>query len=250
MLIYLYDGTWDGLMTAVYDAYLQKEIPDRILTPDHLAMNWFDRYVDIQPDLTKANKVARSIPIKISHAAQIHVDHVFRTSDPDKATLIFHYLRLGFQWGKALDDHLQEEPVRQVLQLSRQVGFEVHRFHGLLRFVQTQWGAYYARYSPDHHITDLLAPHFAQRLADQRWIIHDNFRQIAALYDGHKWVMTDSLPDALTAQQDRDENYQTLWQTYFQTISIPERQNLRLQRQFMPARYWENLTEMGHSQTR
>ncbi len=244
MLIYLYDGTWDGLMTAVYEAYARHERPDRIIQAGNLAMNWLDQYSEILTDTAKAAKVSRSIPIKISSEAAEHVDLVFRTSDSDKATRIYDYIRLGYELGRTIDNHLQTDSVRQIHEISRRVSFEVHRFKGLLRFVKTDWGAYYAQFSPDSLITDLLAPHFADRLSDQRWIIHDTSRQIAALYNGQSWVMTDNLPDALTTQQDSEQQYQALWRMYFLEIAIPERKNSRLQRQFMPARYWQNLTEL------
>lgn len=247
MLVYLYDSTWDGLLSAIYEAYARREVPERILPVSQHALNWLDHTVEITTDPAKAAKVARSIPLKISNQASQHADRVFRTSDSDKATLIYQYLRLGYQFGRSVDNHLQEDAVRQVHEVSRRVGFEVHRFQGLLRFVKTSWGAYYAQFKPDNHITDLLAPHFAERLADQNWIIHDTRRQVAALYNGQNWILTDALPEALIAQQDSEQHYQAMWRTYFQHIAISERKNLRLQRQFLPARYWQDLTELGLS---
>ena len=41
-----------------------------------------------------------------------------------------------------------------------------------------------------------------------------------------------------------ESNFQVLWKTFFNTISIKERQNARLQMQFMPKKYWQDLVEM------
>ena len=42
---------------------------------------------------------------------------------------------------------------------------------------------------------------------------------------------------------EEEKTYQKLWQTYFKNIAIKERRNLKLQRQFIPTRYWKYLTE-------
>ena len=42
---------------------------------------------------------------------------------------------------------------------------------------------------------------------------------------------------------EKEEEYQKLWKTFFKRIAITERKNLKLQRQFIPARYWKYLPE-------
>ncbi|MDD2534490.1 MAG: TIGR03915 family putative DNA repair protein [Eubacteriales bacterium] len=245
MLIYVYDGYWEGLLTAVYEAYARHEQPDQIVTNARLAQSWLDQYVEITADSEKASKVARSIRRKISAMAEMRLDRVFRSDDPDKGTLIYHYLQLGYQYGPGVDNYLHENAVLEMHERSQRVNFEVHRFEGLMRFVRTDWGAFYAQFSPDHHITDLLAPHFARRLSDQNWIIHDTKRQIAALYNQKEWILTDQMPELLTASSYQDQQATDLWKIYFQNITITERVNPRLQRQMMPVRYWQNLPEMS-----
>jgi probable DNA metabolism protein len=41
-----------------------------------------------------------------------------------------------------------------------------------------------------------------------------------------------------------EKEYQDLWKKYFETIAIKERTNPRCQKNFMPVRYWKNLTEL------
>jgi len=102
---------------------------------------------------------------------------------------------------------------------------------------------FYAKYEPDNNITLLLAPHFADRLADQPWIIHDIRRGIAALYNGQEWILTDTVPAALAAWTDCDDIFEDIWRTYHQHIAIAERTNSHLQKNLMPMRYWKHLTE-------
>ena len=41
-----------------------------------------------------------------------------------------------------------------------------------------------------------------------------------------------------------EATYRACWQTYTRHIALENRRNPRLQRQFMPRRYWRHLTEM------
>jgi probable DNA metabolism protein len=42
---------------------------------------------------------------------------------------------------------------------------------------------------------------------------------------------------------DHEAAYQTLWKTYFQTMSIAARKNKKLHLRHVPTRYWRYLTE-------
>lgn len=127
--------------------------------------------------------------------------------------------------------------------LSRKVSGEIHRMLGLLRFKKTAGDIYYASCEPDYNILSLLAPHFARRLADQNWIIHDISRKQAAVFNQKEWVITffdDDNQIKITAEE---KNYQKLWKGFFDSIAIKNRKNLKLQRQLMPERYWKHLIE-------
>ena len=98
----------------------------------------------------------------------------------------------------------------------------------------------------------MVADHFEDRFADQQWVIYDIKRKFALHYNLHKTEMVyfeDLQIDFKTGklQQDvlaEDELYfQSGWRKYLHSISIKERKNLRLQRQFMPKRFWNYLTE-------
>lgn len=249
MLNYVYDGSFEGILTAVYEAYRRRENPAQILPARNLAVNLLDSYEEIATDLEKCEKVASAIRNKISEDAFQMVTQVCLSNCPDKGTRIYDYLRLGFRYGPSVDNHLHEDSVLTVHEISRQVSREVHRFEGLLRFVKTKWEIYYARFEPDHDITMLLAPHFAERLSDQNWIIHDTKRDVAAMFNQKEWILAEHLPDALAAAvlSDCEGDIQDIWKEYFRSIAIAERTNPKLQRNMMPARYWKNLTEMGQN---
>ncbi|MDP4183252.1 MAG: TIGR03915 family putative DNA repair protein, partial [Bacillota bacterium] len=103
---------------------------------------------------------------------------------------------------------------------------------------------YYASFEPDHNIISLLAPHFAKRLSDQKWVLHDLKRKTAAIFDTEGWFLSpiDALQELRLS--DKENDFQNLWKLYFKNISIKSRTNLKLQRKYMPKRYWAHIVEM------
>ena len=41
-----------------------------------------------------------------------------------------------------------------------------------------------------------------------------------------------------------DENFESLWKTFYKSVNIKERENSKLRNQHMPKRYWKHLTEL------
>ena len=89
----------------------------------------------------------------------------------------------------------------------------------------------------------LIAEHFKERLSDQPWIIHDAKRNVFALYDTNQVIFTKEDISVYT-DNGADETFEELWKSYFKAIAIENRKNPKLQKQFLPRRYWKNLTEM------
>jgi probable DNA metabolism protein len=78
------------------------------------------------------------------------------------------------------------------------------------------------------------------------WLIHDVRRRLAIHWDRKElaWVDPEDLPPENPELAEDEGAYQFLWQTYFRNIAVTDRRNPRLQRQYMPARYWKHLVEV------
>ncbi len=251
---YLYDGSFDGLLTCVYHNYYQETasgiFPEEYYQP---ALMTDSTAVVTDPELS--NRVYKAIEKKISVDSLARVYHAYLSSAVNKENLILNYIRLGFRMGSKVDLYHSHPDVHPLHKVARQVTFEVHRLYGLLRFADT--GRFlYAGLSPDHNILPLIADHFADRLASERWIIHDQKRKLAVIYDGtnlnkndllpqRRWYLTD-FPHHWEASLPKEEQYfQELWQLYFKQISIESRCNPRLQSHFVPHRYRHHLVEFA-----
>jgi probable DNA metabolism protein len=246
-MIYLYDGSFEGLLTCIFEAFLKKPDEVSIRVKESYQPSFLDEAAFIETDMEKFHRVYSSIPKKISKQAAEIVYRVWLSEDEKAADLIYHFLRIGYKMGGRVCDYIQDSYINEIIGLNRKVGFEVHRFLGLLRFQEVIKGVFYAGYEPDHNITALIAPHFTERLASQPFIIHDKKRNICAVYDGQEVIMTDTIPKLPLTTTDNEEDIASLWRTFFKTIAIKERKNPRTQANFMPKRYWRNLTEMNES---
>ena len=101
----------------------------------------------------------------------------------------------------------------------------------------------YAPVRPDADVLVSLARHFAHRLKDRSWLIHDVRRDQGALFNGRRWVIGTLTMESEPTLSAEEIQWQELWRTFYDHIAIPERTNPRLQKSFMPMKYWEFLVE-------
>ena len=243
MVYYVYDGSFDGLLTAIYEAYYRHQEPQKILSDESIQDNLFIQHVYIKADQQKAERVYSAIVHKISPAAAKKVLYAFLSEAEDAATAIYRYLKLGFKVGKSVDSALADPYVFRVHVLHKKVSGEAGKMLGLVRFRLLKNGIFYAPIEPDFNILGIIAPHFKKRMPTHDWIIHDLKRRIAAFYSQGQYTIAPFEFEGPLPLDDEEFDFQTLWREYFQNIAIKSRINPRLQRQFMPVRYWKHLIE-------
>lgn len=242
-VIYVTDGSFEGLLTAIHDMYYSKTNVIDILRKHPPQLDFTTIYKQLETDIVKANNVYDAIKNKISKRAACEITMTWLSELPLCGYHIAKYIKLGFKVGKRIDNMLAHKDVLPVLKASRKVATEKHLMLGLCRFSKTAQGHYLCKITPDHNILTLIAPHFAARMSDKRWIIADTNRDLAAIYDCEKWfILSSHLSDKIPYSTDEIE-CRKMWKKYFDTIAIAGRRNPKLQRNMMPARYWKNLTE-------
>ncbi|MGI6570562.1 MAG: TIGR03915 family putative DNA repair protein [Caldicoprobacterales bacterium] len=243
MLRYIFDGTFEGLLTCIYEAFYRRQSPDSICCWYQLQEDLISCCTEIRTDQEKADRVLKSIRSKISAKALDHAFHAYLSEIDDIGVWIYRYLKLGWKSGPSVDSCLWEDEVQMVQKAARKTEGECHRMLGLLRFRELQSGIFYAPMGPDHNIVSLLAPHFAKRLSDQPWMIHDVKRDIAAIYDRKDWTIALIRQKKALPLHGDELEFQRMWKQYFKSVAISSRRNLRLQKHFMPSRYWRYLVE-------
>ncbi|MBS3766378.1 TIGR03915 family putative DNA repair protein [Candidatus Bipolaricaulota bacterium] len=244
MIVYLYDGSFEGLLCSFYRALKTGDDPEEIVSREKGLRPLASEVREIVTDRDRAGEVHSGIKDEISSGAARNVKYCYLSEKSGIEIRLLEYLRLGFRSGSSLDDKLDQDPVFEIHQLARKVGRERHRMLGLVRFREMERGGYYAPIEPDYNIVGLLAPHFSSRMRDQNWILHDRGRDLAVVYNSEEWVLTELDSDGLPQYSAEEGLYQHLWRRYFDSASVPGRENEELQRQYMPRRYWDNLIEV------
>jgi len=250
MLTYCHDGSFEGLLSAFAEALASGRpadcefLPATTKAPGSLfGSRTVPRRAEVAADLLQSLERAGGdqVPRTLTQA--------YLSELPGCESALFEYCVLTLERRECVDGWLAHRAVARVLEAVRRVGRETHRFQGLLRFMETEPGVFYAPFAPDHHIILPLSRYFAGRLRDQQWLIHDRRRDLAVYWDGQALQPACVEPEpghagSLPALSTHEKTVQQLWRTYHGHIAIATRANPRLQRHFMPRRYWPYLTEM------
>jgi probable DNA metabolism protein len=241
-MVYITDGSFEGILTAVFEAYERKEKPISIVSQNcfQLALGLTVREVETSEE--KYKRVSKAISRKISPDFLTTLYCAFLSEDPDIGISIYNAIKVGLKIGSETMSYLQHPDIMKIYDMSRKVTKEVHLFLGILRFRKLNNGIFYAKMEPDNNICMLITEHFSKRLLDQPWIIHDAKRNIYALYNTDEVVFT-SEQISIKDHNQADNKFEALWKKYFETTAIESRKNPDLQKRFMPRRYWRNLIE-------
>lgn len=253
MTIFLYDKSFEGLLTCLFDAYRLKDFPEQLLPTNSPLHLFCDSHFTVVTDDKKAERVWKGLQAKLSTSAISEVTRSWLSELPDIDILLFRYLRKVIDSPQSIETNFADADVIRLSQIYKKVNYEGHRLIQFARFQKTADGTYFAPLEPEYNTLPLTISHFRDRFADQKFLIYDMKRRYGYYYDLHtitEVTLTNEFGNTIEGMinhelADKDETkYEQLWQTYFKTIAIKERINPRKQRQDMPARYWKYLTEM------
>lgn len=243
MTTYFFDGTKNGLLTCIFESFYDRRIPDDVTT-ECVQCGLLDEIVTIKTDNEKAERVYKCLKNCKTKYLVSDFNLTFRSGEKKRFKVLFDYLNVAIS-NKNIDvsKAFALPEIQAFTDLKNRIYTETHRFKGFLRFMETEKGFYYACYEPDNDITELLVPHFTARLQSP-FIIHDIKRNILALCDGKRYKILNGGNNGVTVfMSESEEIFLDLWQQYYKSINIEERKNLRQMRNYIPERYWKNLSE-------
>ena len=144
-------------------------------------------------------------------------------------------------------EHLSDLAVEKVFSLRRQVGNEAHRFLEFVRFRELKNGVLFSEIVPKNRILSCIADHFSDRFPLENWMICDKRHNECVIHRvRYHWVL---VKDREWDQEIRErfseseKEFARLWTGFFDSISIPERENRMCQMNHLPLRYRAEMTE-------
>ena len=243
MVVYCYDGSFDGLLCCVYESYDKNELPADVLPEDgHLPLLLDTRAIETREE--RAQRVQKSIPQKMGYAALDFVRHAFLTNLPGKELLILKFLRLGFRHGRSVLSRLTDETIHTLTVAVRHLTHEAHLFQGFVRFSETG-GVLTAQIEPKNIVLPLLARPFADRYPGERFLIYDKTHGMVLLYQNGKAHICAAEAFEQPQPDEEELKFRELWWLFYKTIEIKERRNPRCRMSHMPKRYWNCMTEFA-----
>jgi probable DNA metabolism protein len=246
MVIYRYDGSFEGFLCAVSDALLcDWEQVEFAGDGDEVAEGLITDEVREVPSVRAVAMEFRGRFIgRVSQDAFATARCAFHSRKAGIEQLVWRYLQLGLEVGGRLAGMLATEPVYSVNLIARHVSHEAHKFKGFVRFREVEEGFLYAAIEPEADILSFIAPHFVGRVGDRPWMIHDLHRGQAAVFDLRSWrLIRDIELTATPGITAAEHEYAALWQRYFRRHAIAERHNPKLQQKHVPLRYRKHLVE-------
>lgn len=243
METYVFDGSFVGLLSAIFAGYERRVGAVKIVDEAHYQPCLLGHETMIHSEEEKALRVWRGMA---KHIGDEHVTRfyaAFLAEDHQGYQHLFDLSRYIFDHRGAVIDDFSNPHVLFVSQLARKVYREKHRMEAFVRFQKLADGLFFSPIEPDYNVLPLIRKHFVERYADQRWVIYDIRREYGWYYDGDcvSHVSIQGLSADLLA--DDELLYQQLWKGYFCHTTIASRKNMKLHTRHIPTRYWRYLTE-------
>lgn len=242
-IIYLYDGSFEGLLCAVFECYANHDLPYAIEETEYGQQSLFADYLRVETDISKARRVLKKI-LEVSGRLPLHEIYLcYLSVIPSKGMHIFNYIRACLKFGESVDKRLTIDCINAVITAAKAVHSEAHMYKQFIRFSELENGVYYSRIEPKNNILPVIAPHFSHRYSSMPFIIHDITYCQCLIYNGTGCVIyeAESMPDIQLSQNESE--YRQLWKDFYNTVSIDERQNEKCRMTHMPKHYWRHMTE-------
>ncbi|PXY46724.1 TIGR03915 family putative DNA repair protein [Flavobacterium hydrophilum] len=247
----IYDATYEGWLTAVFEIYeykyadivfAKKETSGTLLFANtHLAVT----------DVAKAKRVLDGLKKRLSAEGISNLYNAFLSEEPQIEETMLQFARYVLANSKNVEEDFSNDAIRNLRKAARLTGKESHRMEAFVRFKLTKDKLYYAIIEPDCDVLPLIENHFKKRYADQYWLIYDVKRKYGIYYDLEKVSVVELQfnPESLSTKHlteicdENEEFFQNLWRHYFKSVNIESRKNMKLHIQHMPKRYWKHLIE-------
>ncbi|MDA3879735.1 MAG: TIGR03915 family putative DNA repair protein [Prolixibacteraceae bacterium] len=251
-MILIYDGTFEGFLSVVFDCYAHKLDPMDIFAEDKFQSALFCEVVHVATNVEHSRRVWAGWQKKLSRELNQLPFLAYLSGESGIEMFLLHFARLSFASPVPVEGNYADEKILAVRKASRRVTQEAMRMIEFVRFQLTKDGIYFSGIRPSYDVLPMILKHFKSRFADQQWLIYDMKRDYGFYYN-QRTVDEVKLMDKMFNVSDSkvrtdmleegEVDYQRLWSNYCRNITIMERVNLKCQKNHMPRRYWKFLPE-------
>ena len=247
---YLHDGTLEGLLCCIFEAYANREFPEDIVAEGRYQPRLDQSCRIVETDFTRAVRVRNGIEREAGPSAFYAVVRAAASDAYDAGAVVYRFVRYimdpttGRNKRANVMNDLANPAIANIARLERRTANEEEKMRQFVRFRHLSNDVWFARCNPNCNVIPLVMTHFVARFNIQPFIIYDEVHHIAGVYDGSDWQIVRSEVAAIPEDAPNEALIQQAWQRFYDALSINDRYNPELRRSFMPVRLWKNLTEM------
>ena len=114
MTVFVYDKTFEGLLTAVFDAYSRHSFPDLLLAEGEPFPLFYDEAVTICTDDAKVDRVWKGLQKRLSAMALSVITVTWLSELPEADMLLFRYIRKAIDAPRTIELNFGDPDVLEV----------------------------------------------------------------------------------------------------------------------------------------
>lgn len=196
----------------------------------------------IKTDEFRSEKVLLGLKEKFTKNNFETILNIFLCDSVSFEMNLLQFIILGFKSQKELEN-INHPSIFAIQSLQKELFRNLHKIYAFVRFVETEDGVMYAKLDTKFNLILYIGKHFLKRFNNQNYIIHDIARKVAfvKMREHHQVLEVDSFSEpSLSKNEDKFSN---LWKTFFASVSIETRENIKLQKRLVPLIYRTFMTE-------
>ena len=240
-MILLYDGTFEGFLSLVYEVYYKKLKPTKIYKtlPNEII---FEEILEINSSKESGIKVLNAIKTKFPKEILEKILNIFMCDSKEFEMALLEYIVIGFKDSKQLYN-INNSCVFYLNNLEKELFRVTHKLTGFIRFEELEDKTLYAKIESKFNVVYFLGRHFLKRFNNQNFIIHDINRKLAFVKIENDFSVQEVAFFDEPNYSSNEEKFQKLWKSFFSGVTINERTNLKLQTQMVPLLYRTYMSE-------
>lgn len=241
VLIFAYDGSFEGFLSAVFDSFSMKNVPEDMTVFDEEEPSLFGiHYVETNSE--HARRVLTGIETKLGYTVLNMVEKAFLFDGKGKEIAILKFIKKAFSEGKSTGEKIGDGIVSTVYKMCVAVENEAERHRQFARFSDSK-GALVSVIHPKHFVLPLIKHYFCARMKNETFMIFDAEHGAALIHTPEKTAII-PVEDLELPDSSEDCFYSALWKNYYRHIAIASRYNPVCRRTHMPKRFWQYLPEV------
>ena len=240
-MILVYDGTFEGFLSLVYEVYYKKLKPIKIYKtlPNEMI---FEEILELNTSKDNAIKVLNAIKTKFPKELIQRILNIFMCDSKEFELYLLEYIIIGFKETKQLYN-INNSCVFYLNSLEKELFRNVHKLTGFVRFEELEDGTLYAKVESKFNVVYFLGKHFLKRFNNQNFIIHDLNRKLAFVKMQNDFSVQEVAFFDEPNYSSNEQKFQKLWKSFFSGVTIKERINPKLQTQMVPLLYRTYMSE-------